>query len=112
MQKLPPEVLKERAYMVFPKKIASVFDKTDQLVEEITGFLDYEMASPDIEARRITPLYHFNTAFFDSKLNKTSIQLMVLADMTQRSNDNFESSLSKNFISRIDYKALTQIMYK
>jgi len=88
-------------------------DKKGRNISSITGYLPYEL-SDNIEEGSTYPLFHFNSSFFDHKLNKTSIQLLVISNSQKEMNEkgSLQELLRKSFFPFIDYKALAALMYK
>lgn len=104
---------KAQAYAATPKEMA-VLMKKGVYVDKVTGDLPDELADV-IDAKSKTPLFNFNPNFFDPKLPKTAFQLIVIRDgFRQAWNERSELMpvVEKDFFPNIDFKALTELMYK
>jgi hypothetical protein len=110
---LTPARQKEQAYAVLPKSFATYKDKKGITLSTITGYLDYEPASDEIDALSTLPLYHINPNFFDHKLPKTSAQLLVFYDIEGGPEHNYlNDKVREHLMPEIDWKAMRDLMYK
>ena len=103
---------KEPAYYATPKKMA-VLQEKGKYVDKVTGDMANEM--PDlIEAQSKAPLFRFNPDFFDPKLPKTAFQLIVIKDGFRQGWKESELMplIEKEFFPLINFKQLTELMYK
>jgi hypothetical protein len=113
-KKLQTMTVAEKALPAFysmPKEVALRQDSHGKYFEKISGHLPYE---PDegVESFETRPIYIFNPSFYDPNLPKTAFQLMIiLYPFDTNSTDELKTTMDENLFSKINYKALAELMY-
>lgn len=103
---------KSPAFYSMPKEVAVMQDRDGNYPDKISGHLPYEPAEEG-PSFKTAPVLKYNPDFYDPKLPKTAMQLMVIIDcFPDDSKEDLKVFLDDNFYPFIAYKELAGLMNK
>ena len=104
---------KEPVTVMYPADVIMGMDKKGNPITPLNGYLPYEINRPEVKSIKVMKLFHYNMDFFDPRLPKTAVQLMLffyLNGYEQR--DPFETRIRNEVFPNVDFKALQGLMYR
>jgi hypothetical protein len=103
---------KEPVTVMYPEMILTM-DKKGNPITPLTGYLPYEIYTPEAKVSKVMKLFHYNMDFFDPKLPKTAVQLMLFFYLNgYEKRDPFETRIRNEVFPSVDFKALQGLMYR